>query len=513
MAHKIFLFIVLVAFALVGVLVVSTLVLNETNEAVVQETDLTQDENPKENLEPSKTTLFATMLAFNSNDGLLGGGEIASLLMDGWSSLSDDENVIQIYFTNLKRAFKQNAKLADETGFSSNRDVVGAFVWNVIEPEKGTYDWSLTDATMQGAGDAEIVMSAVIQPFASWDQTTDPDEYKETCKAIDFGYFDFKAGTVNDWEAYKTFLSAVVERYDGDGESDMPGLATRVEAWEIGNEYDGSCGGHEKNPEGYGELLKISYETIKIADPDALVLNAGALEVIGFGPGPEETKEFWKTFFEEGYDQYLDVFNFHYNKERNGAEETPDDWIAHLDFWNALMEDSQGVKPLWVTEFGTYSGTPKASVPPGEDFSKARSLKTQSAQFQSSWFFRYAVIGFESGVERIFIDLQGRDNNGIGASSIFNQDPGKNGEPRAFLTTLQAMTKVLDGFTAVEKIAEGQYQFTVGDNIIFALWSGSLPLDLRGQAVTRVGIDGSQTMVTADDLKYSEEAPILVWIE
>ncbi|MBI4438002.1 beta-galactosidase [Candidatus Uhrbacteria bacterium] len=507
MARKIFLFIALVALALLAILVVSALVLKDTDEAVV-----TQTLEPQPIAAPEKTTLFGTMLAFNSNEGLYGKGEMATLLMEGWSTLRANQ-MMELYFPNLETAFQENGELADATGFSTNRDVVGAFVWNVIEPSKGTYDWRLTDATMSAAGEAGMAISAVVQPFASWDQTGDPEAYRERCKAIDFGYYDFNAGPVSDWEAYKTFLTSTVERYDGDGEGDMPGLATRVEAWEIGNEYEGSCGGHEDNPMGYGELLKVSYETIKAADPDALVLNAGALEVTGRGEGPEATKEFWETFFEAGFDQYLDVFNFHYNKERAGAEETPEDWIAHLNFFNALMEDSEGTKPLWVTEFGTYSGAPKASVPPGGDPSQARSLTEQSPAFQSSWFFRYAVIGFDNGLERMFVDLEGSDQSGIGASSLYNQGPGKDGEPRAFLSTLQAMGDVLNGFSAVRQIAEGQYVFSVDGREVYALWAGSLPGDLSGVSLARVGLDGAQTMVLGDDLNYSQEEPVLVWAQ
>ena len=51
-----------------------------------------------------------------------------------------------------------------ETGFSSNRDIVGAFTWNVIETDKGTYDWAIPDATLAAAGDAGVALSAVVQP-------------------------------------------------------------------------------------------------------------------------------------------------------------------------------------------------------------------------------------------------------------------------------------------------------------------------------------------------------------
>ena len=47
---------------------------------------------------------------------------------------------------------------------------------------------------------------------------------------------------------------------------------------EIGNEIEGSCGGFSGDPEGYIELLRSSYETIKQADPTAIVLNGGALK-------------------------------------------------------------------------------------------------------------------------------------------------------------------------------------------------------------------------------------------
>lgn len=514
MAKKLFFFLLFTVAILVGVLltlwVVSRSSVTQSSQTVsVGEPSVTE----LSSLEPDKTTLFGTMLAFNSNEGLGSNPQRQEFLGTGWSALRADEEAIQTYYRTLKRAFEQNAQLAGKTGFSSNRDVVGAFVWNVIENERGSYDWNLTDATLEAAGKVGVTISAVIQPFASWDQTTDPQEYQEQCKAIDFGYYDYKAGPVTDWEAYRQFLTATVERYDGDGQDDMPGLKTRVEAWEIGNEYDGQCGGYFEDPEAYGELLKTSYETIKAADPGALVLNAGALEIIGYGTGPDQTRTFWKVFFAAGYDQYLDIFNFHYNKERNGAETSPEDWVAHLDFFNDLMEGSDGVKPLWVTEFGTYSGTPKSSVPPGEDPSKAMALPTQSSLFQTSWFFRYAVIGFVSGLERVFIDLEGGDMDGIGASSLYNQGQGKDGEPRMFLRTLQVTAKVLDGFTQVREIDDGQYQFAVGDKTVYALWEGSLPQELQGKTLAVVGIDGEEKTMESDGLKFSQEAPVLVWAQ
>ena len=462
-----------------------------------------------------KTTLFATMLAFNTNEGLRGVPNGPQLLTEGWSTILADSKSYTKFFSQLERAFEKNVALVEETGFSSNRDVVASFVWNVIEPTKGTYDWTIPDLTAKSAGAADIKISGVMQPFVNWDQTDiTAEEYKEKCSAIDFGYYDFKAGQVSDWEAFEKFLTATVERYDGDGKNDMPGLTTRVEAWEIGNEIEGSCGGFSGDPEGYIELLSASYRIIKEADPTAIVLNGGALEVLGFdGQKTREIGEFWESFFALGGDQYLDVFNFHHNHERGGADETPDRWVRTLEFFNELMADSDGKKPLWVTEFGTYSGTPSAPGRPGGPPGSGQALATQSAEFQASWYFRYSVIGFANGLERIFMDLKGDDKAGIGASSLYNDGPGKDGVPRAFLATLQGMSQIIDGFDSVKDIADGQYLFNVDDRDVYALWDGQLPGPLAGKSLVVMGLDGEEQTLEADDLIYSEEAPVLVFVD
>ena len=462
----------------------------------------------------TKTNLFATMLAFNSNDGLAGQKTMQDLMMQGWSTLIADPNAYAKFLSALNFNLTRNAKLAATTNFSSNRDVVGAFVWNVIEPTKGTYDWSVPDQTMKAAGTANMTLSAVVQPFTNWDQTaTSEATYRQNCQAIDFGYYDFKGAPPTDLAAYSAFLTDTVERYDGDGVDDMPGLTTKVEDWEIGNEVEGPCGGYANNPSAYLTLLKTSYEAIKKADPTAKVLNAGALEIIGVGPGPAETKKFWQDFFAAGGDQYLDAFNFHYNSERAGAATTDANWLAHLKFFNDELASSHGQKPLWVTEFGTYSGTPAQQGGPGQPPSSSHNLPTQSEDFQAAWYFRYAITGFANHLARMFVDLQGSDQGGIGASSLYRQIMNQQGgstEARAFLATLQALGNNLASFTDVKQLATGQYQFTLPGKTVYALWSGSTPATLTGQ-VTQIDLHGTESTVDASALTFSSASPILVW--
>lgn len=241
------------------------------------------------------------------------------------------------------------------TSFSLDREFFPYF-WNVIEPQKGQFNWELTDLYAQAASNAGVKISAIIQPFANWDQkNTSPPT---NCNALDFAYYDYKASPPNDLAEYKNFLAKIVERYKD-----------TVAVWEIGNEVEGDCGGYKNNPQGYVALLKISYETIKKVDPQAKVLNGGALEF-------SEARSFWQQFFAFGGGQYTDYFNLHYNAARSpDARLDLVTFQEDLTFFNNLIEKNGGKKPLYLTEFGIYSGAP-SSQPPDQPNQGAGQVQT-----------------------------------------------------------------------------------------------------------------------------------------
>ncbi len=91
----------------------------------------------------------------------------------------------------------------------------------------------------------------------------------------------------DDLEAYTAWVRGVVERYDGDGVQDMPGLGAPVLAWEIDNEPDlhnaepprgrepeDEVDGFE-TPHEYASVLLATARAIRQADPEALVLSGG----------------------------------------------------------------------------------------------------------------------------------------------------------------------------------------------------------------------------------------------
>lgn len=457
----------------------------------------------------SKNTrpLFGTMLAFNINDAAISTQSIMNTLKEGWTEFRKDNSAYTNLKKNLEKLIQSRTKLLKTTDFQIDREVIPYFVWNVIEPQKGQYDWELTDIYVKGIKNASVKISAVIQPFASWDQKN--TQQTTGCNALDFAYYDFKAGPPNDWTAYENFLKATVKRY-----KDV------VSVWEIGNEYDGQCGGYKNDPEGYLKLLKTSYTAIKEIDPEAKVLNGGALEFT-----ENSIRNFWTKFFQLGGGQYIDYFNFHFNAERSASPKLDTaTFLEVLTFFNNQMEKNGGKKPLYLTEFGIYSGAPSSksidqynqeqkqvqtdlsaqltqqtpsgqstnlpssdpcgdgicddfekknpdtcpqdcdgsapsgnSEQPSEQQTQGQSLSNLSETEQAELYYQYSILAFANGVSTIFIDLIGQDNDLTGSSSAFDID----NEPRLFLTTLKTTASKLSGFSKVEKISNSQYKFIV----------------------------------------------------
>lgn len=480
-----------------------SILLSSCNESAVPLEDTTTDsidEVSEQVTENTAVDFFGTLIAFDPSSGFMDMELRALAEEEGWTGIRSDENNYAQFLENLETGLNANLELAKELKFSTDREIVGAFVWNVIEFEKGTYEWTIPDALVEVEGEAGMSLSAVIQPFAAWDQ----DSVPQGCQAFDFLYYDYKADSPSDWEAYKAFLTATVDRYDGDGANDMPGLTTPVKTWEIGNEYDGTCGGDLNQAENLFELQKVSYETIKAADPEAKVLNAGALEL---SSTVTDIKGFWQDFFELGGGAYIDAFNMHYNRAKFGAtEEVSEDFESTVTFFKELMEANGGLKPIWITEFGTYSGTPQ-SLPMPDGRRAGPSLPEQSEAFQAAWHFKESVFAIANGVEKIFIDFKGPDNTTIGGSAIYNEKS----EARDFLSSLLLIEEKLEGYETAEMITAGQYLFTVGGKEIYALWDGTLPDGLTGSVtVTNYlgeveNMDASQIVISSDNPLFVEE--------
>ncbi len=148
--------------------------------------------------------------------------------------------------------------------------------WYAIEGRDATpplRDWSFTDRTLGAVGQRGLSVMAVVYGHPAWAAS-------RSCGPVDRVPLS----------RYGDFLTALVERYDGDGQDDAPGSPV-VRAWEIGNEPDfapgqakgesdyGSCFGDDGGPSAYAEHLRVAAQAVHAASPEAqLVFGALAYE-------------------------------------------------------------------------------------------------------------------------------------------------------------------------------------------------------------------------------------------
>ncbi len=143
--------------------------------------------------------------------------------------------------------------------------------WREIQPAPGVFDWSRADEIVGGAADHGIEPL----PFAFGSPAWIGDEARPPL------------GSDSEREAWQAFLSAAVERY-GPGGSFWEGRANQlpITDWQIWNEPSYPLY-WKPRPEArdYADLLELSAETIRAADPDARILLAG-LAAVQNGPLP-----------------------------------------------------------------------------------------------------------------------------------------------------------------------------------------------------------------------------------
>jgi len=272
-----------------------------------------------------------------------------------------------------------------------------------------------------------------------------------------------------DPESFTKWVKAMVERYDGDGIDDMPGLKTYVKYWQIANEPS-------NNTDGYVELVQIASKAIKEADPDAKVLMGGIFLPFHSRMRYEKSQ---LPLLQKLNGKYIDIIDLH--------------WFGNIGGWKkfpaALSRVREDLKkcnfidiPIWMTEVGTYSGKPNAR--------RRKIYPYQSEREQAIEMVKRYVVALGERIEKIFwawgmmegyanpYDNDFFDNTGFVYNGIGPNDPGK-GTKKIIYWTYQKMTQLLSYWngTAPEKIDVAQdvfaYRFRLkdGESGIVNIWS------------------------------------------
>jgi len=389
--------------------------------------------------------------------------------------------------------------------------------WNDLEPEKGQFNWEMTDLAAKLAGEEDIYYLSIIWPYVNWDQDTCHTGARYESERDPEKGGKLKVGKPCDMEAYKSFLTKAVERYDGDGVDDMPGLKIPVKYWEVLNEPEmqgGSTGGMGEElkffvgtPEEYLDILKASYEVIKAADPDAKVLHAGMAGV------QQSFQEFWSPIYKEAAN-YFDIANVH-----TINTDTKRDDLYMIKFKKYLEKYGVKDRPIWITEvqYGELQEEPKDI----EEFNQliarstvfALALGADKLFYIENWLtWGKAKIPEQEGAGKE--KIQGEKDEKAAGPQLMETDPNDPTQ-KTYLNLVQK----INSFGSIETIKEeykenpadnegasstiGQYKFVKGDSTIYVLWGkADLPPEISGR-VKITDIYGDVEEIDASEIKLT----------
>lgn len=348
---------------------------------------------------------------------------------------------------------------AQNIGVKWTRGVVYAY-WFLVQPDrtKPQYDFSRYDHQWS-AVPSGIQILANIAPQGP----------------IDEGYCLPNSYLPVDTDQYLAFVKAVVERYDGDGVDDMPGLTNPIKYWQVGNEPNNSRSG-------FADLQRMTYTAIKEACPDCTVLIGG---VPGMPPASH-----YLSFFDQQYKplldslagQYVDVLDFHWYGNATGdylgAREVHDHIRAVLD------ADGFPHIPIWITEMGSYSGDPVSVGPMPFDY------PLQTERQQALDYLKRYVYSLAIGVKKIFpgfgimegfkydggyFDFTGLIYDGWDQAGTTPSDLGL-GVKKLGYYTYKKMTEMLEGsdWDSIQTIQASEdvfiFKFTRNNAPVYVAW-------------------------------------------
>lgn len=131
---------------------------------------------------------------------------------------------------------------------------VGGFGWGTVEPEKGNWNWTLSDELVKNYGKNGIEAQVILWGIPRW---ASPESILKDKTKIPSKNFP---ADIKDWRGY---VHKIGEHFKG-----------KIRYYEIWNEPD-LKGFSEMTLEQYSALQKAAYEEIKKADPAAFVLTGG----------------------------------------------------------------------------------------------------------------------------------------------------------------------------------------------------------------------------------------------
>lgn len=329
------------------------------------------------------------------------------------SAISIPEKVLSNKFGFLSGPEKDNPFIGN-AGAAWVRPHPGPFLWDSMQKDKnGSIDFSSTDEIVKNQQNQNYGTLATIWPFAEWDQknnagagnctVNNKDEFLSMNDKKGRGdYLPLHRCNPTSWEDYKKWVSAIVERYDGDGTSDMPGLKIPIKYWEVMNEPDLSYGNnvpdadrltfYKEGPKEYGELLVKTSEAVRLADKNAKILIAGA------AGASERFLNFYRQVLPiSGVKEAFDIANVHCISNDEGTND------FNVGAYKKMMAEFKIQKPIWVTEAEAFNGK---TADENYNLTKKSTEGAISSGAEKIFFTRFNFDDFRKDMSQINIESE-----------------------------------------------------------------------------------------------------------
>jgi len=288
--------------------------------------------------------------------------------------------------------------------------------------------------------------------------------------------------------AYRAWIQALVERYDGDGKDDMPGLESAVLHYQIGNEY--------ANPmfwtgtlEDYETLLKASARAAKAAHPDVRIISNGIRWNDLFHDDPDGAK------FEQRFADFLarlpsDGWRSEWQRAREITEGTvalaahfdildaggngpyPTSSAGYMQWVRRELNKASAAVPIWDMEARSeplvvvdplITFHPHLQVPGGDRIVKLlRKPRHRDHDRAQAWYraeqarllAKTFVTRFAAGFEKVFLGMPYDWDRSVAELATKNPFIGltdREGTPWPALHAFSLLVKRLDGFVKADK--------------------------------------------------------------
>lgn len=219
----------------------------------------------------------------------------------------------------------RDLEMVQEMGFGWVKQV---FAWRDIEGNaKGEFDWYRPDRIVQQANEANLNLLIRIDHQPLWSVQALVD----------------KPITQNqppvDYQDFGDFCFALADRYQG-----------QIQAYQVWNEPNLSreWGEQTPSPAEYTALLRVCYEGIKAADPEAIVVSAGLAPTGDQPPRAMPDDEFLRGMYAAGAADYFDALGLNAPGYKAPPQLSPEEglneiWGGHR--WNVFrhVEDMREI--------------------------------------------------------------------------------------------------------------------------------------------------------------------------